>query len=149
LFKDKEHLVRAAGLFAGGLLAFVVLRALLIPEGFGEIGHFRVAALDDNRAVHKKFAGRGLCETCHDDVAEERAESAHAAIGCEACHGALAGHADDPETVLPGRPEVVPLCVSCHEAGVAKPTWFPQVDPQEHSGGEACNDCHMPHQPEV
>jgi len=148
-FEDKDHLVRMAGLFAAGLLAFVVLRGILVPADFGELGHFRPSALDDNRGVQLQFAGRGMCEACHDDVAEERAASAHGAIGCEACHGALAGHADDPQAVLPEPPEATPLCVRCHETGVAKPAWFPQVIPDDHAEGEACDECHMPHQPEI
>ncbi len=58
LFKDKEHLVRMAGLFGVGLLVFVVLRGVLIPADFGELGHYRASALDDNRSVELKFAGR-------------------------------------------------------------------------------------------
>ena len=47
LFKDKEHLFRMAGLFGVGLLVFVVLRGVLIPADFGDLGHYRASALDD------------------------------------------------------------------------------------------------------
>jgi len=77
LFKDREHLVRMAGLFGVGLLVFVVLRGVLIPADFGELGHYRASALEDNRSVELKFAGRAACEECHDDVAEERVDGAH------------------------------------------------------------------------
>jgi hypothetical protein len=147
LFKDKEHLVRMAGLFGVGLLVFVVLRGVLIPADFGDLGHYRASALDDNSSVELQFAGRAACEVCHDDVAAERAESAHRSIACEACHGALAVHADNPEAAIPERPEATPLCVSCHGANVTKPAWFPAVIPDEHSDGEACDECHLPHAP--
>ena len=147
LFKDKEHLFRMAGLLGVGLLVFVVLRGVLIPADFGDLGHYRASALDDNSSLNLRFAGRAACEACHDDVAAERAESAHKSIGCEACHGALAVHADDPEAVIPERPEATPLCVSCHGANVTKPAWFPVVIPDEHSEGEACDGCHLPHDP--
>jgi hypothetical protein len=39
-----------AGLFAVGLTAFLLLRWLMVPEGFGELGHYRVGAIADNRA---------------------------------------------------------------------------------------------------
>jgi len=149
LFKDKEHLVRMAGLFAVGLLLFVVLRGVLIPSDFGEFGHFRGGALEDNRGAALAFAGRKACEECHDDVAAERVGGAHSSVGCEACHGALASHAEDPSVVLPELPETRLLCVSCHQFSVARPEWFPQVEADEHSGGEACNECHMPHNPGV
>lgn len=148
LFRDKEHLLVVVGIFAGGLLAFLVLRALFVPEGFGEYGHFRAGSLDDNRMVVRRFAGRETCEECHDDVAVDRALGAHTGIGCEACHGPLLVHASDPSEVLPTLPEATPLCMSCHLANVAKPSWFPQVDAIDHSDGEACDECHLPHRPE-
>jgi len=147
LFRDKEHLVRMAGLFAIGFVVFVVLRGILIPADFGEFGHFRGGSLDDNRAVTPAFAGRAVCEECHDDVAAERVDGAHSAVGCEACHGALASHAVEPSEVLPELPEATSLCLSCHRISVARPEWFPQVEPDEHSEGEACDECHLPHNP--
>jgi hypothetical protein len=149
LFKDKEHLVRAAGLLVVGLIGFLLLRGVLIPADYGELGHYRASALDDNRALPLHYAGRAVCESCHDDVAEERAGGAHQQVGCEACHGALFVHAEDPDALVPELPSVTPLCVSCHAARVAKPDWYPQVEPKEHSGGEACDECHMPHSPGI
>ena len=149
LFKDKEHLVRMAGLFTAGLVVFLVLRGVLVPADFGELGHFRTGALGENIHVERHFAGRAACEMCHDDIAEERLTSAHAGIGCEACHSAQAAHADDPEAAEPVLPEANPLCTSCHQVSVAKPEWFPQVDAEEHSDGETCLECHMPHDPGI
>ena len=40
-FKDREHLLRMAALFVAGLAAFVVLRGVLVPADFGELGHYR------------------------------------------------------------------------------------------------------------
>ena len=149
LFRDKEHLVRMAALFAAGLLAFLVLRAVLVPKGFGEFGHYRAGSLIENRSLPQRFAGRTACGECHDDVAAERAVGGHAGIGCEACHGALGAHAQDPAALQPDLPEAMPLCLGCHRTSVAKPTWFPQVDPAEHGEGEACDLCHLPHHPDM
>jgi len=149
LFKDKEHLVRMAGIFAIGLIGFLLLRGVLIPADFGEYGHYRASALDDNRAVPLRYAGRALCEECHDGVAAEREGGAHQGVGCEACHGALGLHAEDPGALIPELPAATPLCVSCHTMSVARPDWFPQVEPDEHSEGEACDECHMPHAPGI
>ena len=44
-----------------------------------------------------KFAGHQTCETCHTDIADTKTKGAHAHVNCEACHGALAAHADDPD----------------------------------------------------
>jgi len=149
LFRDKEHLVRMVGLFIAGGLVFLVMRALLVPSDFGEFGHFRAGALDDNRSVPIRHAGRALCVECHDEVAEQRSGSKHAGIGCESCHGALAVHAEDPGSLQPELPRAAELCVKCHTRNVARPDWFPQIDVEEHADGEACDECHIAHHPEI
>ena len=149
LFKDKEHLLRMAALFAVGVLVFVVARGLLVPEDFGVYGHFRAGALQDNRQRPPGFAGRAACGDCHADVLEARAGSRHAGVGCEACHGALGRHAEEPEAMAPVKPDGAHVCLVCHVANVAKPKSFPQVDPAEHGDGQPCSDCHRPHHPEI
>jgi hypothetical protein len=146
--KDREHLVRMAGLFLAGVVLFLVARSLLVPRDFYALGHFRTGALADSRARPMAYAGRETCETCHPDIAEERKGSRHAAIGCEACHGPLASHADDPARLKPVRPDAQKICLTCHRQDAAKPTTFKQVNPQEHMGAEPCNACHKPHHPE-
>jgi hypothetical protein len=147
--KDAEHLFRMAALFLAGLALFLIARALLVPRDFYELGHFRAGALADNMARPIAFAGREACETCHPDVVDERKGSRHAAIACEACHGALAKHADDPASLKPVRPDPGTLCLKCHQQEMAKPRTFKQVNPQEHMGGEPCVSCHKPHHPET
>jgi len=147
--KDGQHLVRMALFFGLGLLLFVALRAFFVPKGFGELGHFRPAAIADNAARPIVYAGREGCEVCHADVAESRQGSRHAAIACEACHGALAQHADDPARLKPTRPDARKLCVQCHRSEAAKPDKFPQVIPDQHAGTEPCTACHHPHHPQV
>lgn len=147
-FKDEAHLLRVAGLFAAGIVVFLLLQALLIPKDFGVYGHFRAGALEDNRARPVAYAGRAACEDCHSDVAEARKGSKHAGIGCETCHGALAVHAqaDDPSATKPKRPDAG-VCLVCHTANVAKPRGFPQVDPKDHAGQASCLSCHKAHRP--
>jgi len=147
--KDREHLVRMAGLFLVGLVLFLVMQFLLVPKDFYKLGHFRAGALADNAARPVVFAGRQACESCHPDVVEARKGSRHGMIGCEACHGALAKHADDPGSLKPTRPDARTLCLVCHREDVAKPKSFKQVNPQEHMAGEPCISCHKPHHPEM
>jgi hypothetical protein len=70
-------------------------------------------------------------------------------VNCEACHGALASHAnaDDPTAVMPILPDTAVLCVQCHRASAAKPKEFLQVDPANHYPGLPCGSCHQPHNP--
>ncbi len=147
--KDAEHLIRMAVVFGVGLLVFFTARAVFVPKGFGELGHYRAAAITDNAARPLVYAGRETCEVCHADVAESRKDSRHAVIACEACHGALAKHADDPGALKPTRPDGRTLCLTCHRSEAAKPEKFPQVVPDQHAGNQPCNSCHHPHHPKV
>lgn len=147
LFGHKGHLVRVAGLFLAGVLAFLVLQAFLVPKGFGLYGHYRAGALVENRTREVAFAGRAACVECHSDVPDAMKGGRHAGVNCEACHGPLAAHASDPTEKKAVRPDSKVLCARCHAASVARPVKFPQVDVAEHAGGEACTTCHVAHKP--
>lgn len=147
-FKDAEHLLRVAALFALGVIAFFAARTLLVPADFGQMGHYRSGALADNRARPVVFAGAAACAECHHDVAEAKARGGHARPSCEACHGPQAAHAKDP-AVKPRRPEGRTLCLRCHAALVGRPPAFPQVDATEHAGEAACIECHAAHDPSL
>lgn len=149
LFGHKEHLVRMAALFGVGIVAFLVLQAVLVPEGFGVYGHYRAGALEENRAHPAAFAGRAACVECHSDVADAAKGGRHEGVRCEACHGPLASHAAEPTEKKPVKPDPGALCARCHAANVARPARFPQVEPAEHAGKEACTGCHKPHHPTV
>ena len=142
-----SHLVRMACIFVAGLGVFLVARATLVPDDFGKWGHYRAGAVAANADKPLRHAGRAACADCHSDVVEVKAAGAHAKLGCEGCHGPLAAHAGDPDTVKPVKPAAATLCPVCHQANVAKPEGFPQVDAKEHSGGEACDSCHQAHSP--
>lgn len=147
--RNTQHLLRMAGIFAIGVVIFLVARALLVPEGFGKYGHYRAPAIAENMTKPVSFAGRAACTNCHADVVEARAASRHARIGCEACHGALSRHASDPDKFKAVKPVAKSLCPVCHELNVARPKTIKQVNGAEHSGGEACDSCHAAHAPEL
>jgi len=147
--KDKAHLVRMAGLFAVGVGAFLAFRAVMVPPGFGTLGHFRPGALDDARASPMHYAGHAACEECHTDVVEARKGSRHARIGCEACHGPLMAHVEAAGGQKPSRPDSRVLCSRCHRASPWKPTTYPQVVVAEHSPEGPCTACHKPHAPKM
>lgn len=148
-FKDYEHLLRLAGLFVAGIIVFVLVRAILVPDDFGVFGHYRAGALEDNMAVPVRHAGAQACLECHDDVAAERAGGGHEGVRCEACHGPLAAHAEDPTALVPEAPDAGTVCLRCHLPAMAKRARFPQVDPVEHADGEPCDTCHVAHAPKL
>lgn len=148
-FKDFEHLLRMAAMFAVGLGLFAVARGLLVPEDFGVWGHYRAGALDDNRQRPLVHAGAAACGECHDDVAASRAGGGHETIRCEACHGPLARHAAEPSDQAPALPDGGTICLRCHLPAMAKPAGFPQVEPDDHAGGEPCDVCHAAHAPRL
>jgi len=149
LFKDIEHLIRLAAVIAIALVAFVILRAAVVPRSFGEYGHYRGAAVGEIASRPVAFAGHDTCEVCHTDVVDQKKLGKHAVVACEACHGAQARHADDPSSVQPAKLDTTVICARCHEANAAKPKNFPQVATADHSGGVACDTCHQPHRPKI
>jgi hypothetical protein len=146
-FRDAEHLVRLALLFGAGLLVFTIARAFLVPEGFGDLGHFRAGAIEDNQRRLPVHAGRAACGECHDDVAGELAGAGHRGVGCESCHGALGEHARSQGEIAPAAVEVTALCSLCHARNIARPAGHPQVDVAEHAEGAVCTECHAAHSP--
>jgi hypothetical protein len=149
LIDDTAHLVRPALVLLAVLAIFLVVRSAIIPKAFGQYGHYRPGALDLVRSHPIAFAGQDTCVMCHDEQATARAAGKHAHVACEACHGPLALHADDPSAHVPKLPDVADLCRRCHEKDAAKPAGFPQVVTAEHSGGALCNSCHQPHNPHL
>ncbi len=149
LFTHSRHLFRMACLFAAGIALFVLARALFVPKGFGDLGHFRKGAIADNQARTPSFAGMDACVQCHSDVQDKmkKLASKHVTVSCEACHGPQAKHAADPAIDKPTPLPVVKLCLTCHSANVAKPPGFKQVEAKIHYDGGKCNDCHNPHAP--
>jgi uncharacterized CHY-type Zn-finger protein len=146
-FKDSGHLFRLAAVFLVGLVGFLVLRSFLVPHSFGRYGHYRADAIPEIAATPISYAGHQVCETCHSDILEVKSKGVHKGVACESCHGPQAKHADDPASVQPAKLDTAVLCIRCHQANIAKPKSFPQVDAAEHSGGAACNTCHQPHSP--
>ena len=148
-FQDSGHLFRLAAVFLAVFVAFLAVRAALIPKTFGEYGHYRSAALDEIASRPVNYAGHQACETCHSDIAETKSHGKHVHVNCETCHGPLAKHAEDPTALVPTLPDTTVICARCHQQNIAKPANYPQVDAVEHSSGVDCKTCHSPHSPVI
>lgn len=147
-FKDTGHLFRFALLFVVAFVVFLAMRHLVVPKSFGQYGHYRGAAIGEMSARPIHYAGHDACETCHADILQTKSSGKHATVNCEACHGPLAKHAEDP-SLQPAKLDTAVLCAGCHAASAAKPAIIKQVDVEQHSSGLSCETCHKPHSPAI
>ena len=126
----------------------MLLRYLLIPDTFGEFGHYRGASLIDNASPEIHYSGQEACFVCHQDVEDLKKQDVHSEIHCETCHGPGQKHvlSSLPADIL--KPAGRDFCGSCHALNAAKKKdAIFQVDLSEHNVGKNCIDCHNPHQP--
>ena len=142
------HVLRVAALFGAGFAIFLVVRAVLIPADFGELGFYRAGALAANTERLPSFAGEAGCVDCHGGVVDVRKGSRHEPVRCEACHGPSWKHADDTSVKTP-TPEMPRLCLRCHLQQAGKPKDFLQIVIADHFEGMPCVDCHQPHRPAI
>ncbi len=142
-----QQVTRLLVLFALFVVALVTARHFLVPATFGQIGHYRAAAIPQAAARPVKYAGREACADCHPDVIEAHDAGRHQFVGCETCHGPAAAHAANPTEVKPRLPRERDFCPRCHAYDPSRPTGFPQIDPASHNPGQGCVTCHVPHAP--
>lgn len=139
---------RLAIAFAIFISLFLVLRHFLVPDTFGEYGHYRGASLIDNSQFELHYAGQEACFDCHQDVEDAKALDVHSDIHCETCHGPGLKHAESMEAVDIIRPTGREFCGKCHAQNAAKRnTAIFQVNLNKHNVGKNCIECHNPHQP--
>lgn len=143
-----QQLIPLGILFIVLVVVLLVVRQLLVPETFGEYGHYRFQAVADNMGQDIMYAGYDACAECHDDIAAVKTGSRHEAVSCETCHGPGAKHADDPSGSLPDIPRKREHCELCHGYNPSRPSGFPQVIETMHNPGRSCISCHNPHNPE-
>ena len=127
---------------------FILLRKLLIPETFGELGHYRAASLLDNEAHEIVFAGQESCLECHGDIGDLIEFDLHSEMNCETCHNAGYIHSQSPEPANIQIPSGRIFCGTCHSQNAARPDQvITQIDLKVHNTDINCIDCHNPHQP--
>jgi hypothetical protein len=137
---------RLIPLFIIFITLFLVVRSLLIPDSFGQYGHYRGDALLENEAKEVVFADREDCVACHWDIQEILESDAHAHISCLTCHGPGQSHVEDPQIGNITRESSREFCGRCHDIHAARPAGVVvQVDVATHNIEGVCIDCHNPH----
>lgn len=142
-----QQVTRHLVVFALMILVLVVMRRTLVPATFGEVGHYRAAAVGEVAAEPVKYAGRDACTMCHEEVAAAHSTARHQTLACETCHGPAAEHVDTGGESKPQVPRTRDFCPQCHGYDLARPTGFPQIDPVMHNPMKPCVACHDPHEP--
>lgn len=147
-FYIPPQLPRLALAFAIFISLFLLLRHFLIPDTFGDYGHYRADALIDNAQVEMHYAGQQACFACHQDIEDSKALDVHSEIRCEACHGPGLKHVLSSELADILKPADRESCGLCHAINAAKQkSAIFQVDLSKHNLDKNCIECHNPHQP--
>jgi len=143
-----EQLKRLLPAFAIFVILFLIVRHILIPDTFGQYGHYRGDALIDNANKELIYASKEACVDCHSDVAELIAADVHGEISCLSCHGPGLEHVNNPEPENIEKGGSREFCGRCHSINPARSTnMVYQIDIAEHhSERKDCVDCHNPHQ---
>ena len=147
-FYIPPQIPRLALAFAIFISLFLLLRHFLVPDTFGEYGHYRGASLVENAQPEIHYAGQKACLECHQDIEELKKQDVHSEIHCETCHGPGEKHVLSGEKVDILKPTGREFCGLCHAINAAKQiSAVVQVDLNKHNVGKNCLECHNPHQP--
>jgi hypothetical protein len=147
-FYIPPQLTRLALAFTIFISLFLILRHFLVPDTFGEYGHYRGASLIDNAQPEIHYAGQQACFECHKDIEDLKAQDVHSEIHCETCHGPGQKHSEKGDTTGYIRPSGREFCGLCHSRNAAKQkNAIFQIDLKEHYIEKKCTECHNPHQP--
>lgn len=140
----KRHLIVLAVL----VTLFLIIRYFMVPDSFGELGHYRSASLQDNAEKEIVFAGDESCLDCHEDMGELLEMDLHSNLSCESCHGPGLEHNQDPFSADLFLPENREYCERCHAENAARDrNMVSQINVKEHNPDKNCNYCHNPHAP--
>jgi len=142
-----EQVKRLSVLLVILIIVFIVVRSFLIPKDFGEIGHYRTSAVQNNADKKMNYAGQEACTDCHDVIVKIKSRGFHKNVACEVCHGPLMQHIDSPDEFKPQMQRNRNFCPLCHEYLPSKPTGFPQIVSASHNPRKICVTCHNPHNP--
>ena len=145
--KLPEQITRLAAVTALFVAAILVLRFVVIPPAYFSTKLHRDSTVRREVARPVAFAGAPVCQECHEEEWTKKAAGYHKGLACETCHGPSAQHAEDPTNVKPFAPRDRKFCPVCHAYDPARPTGFPQINPDSHNPLKPCIACHNPHDP--
>ncbi len=145
----QPHMKRAFTLLALAIIAFIVVRSLLVPASFGQYGWYRGDSVKELSNFPVNYTGSASCggENCHQTIYSVWINDRHKTVNCETCHGPAGKHAIDPRTILSPANDSREYCGICHFKRISRPADFPQIDSDTHGENLRCVYCHNPHKP--
>ncbi|MDH3428448.1 MAG: hypothetical protein OEQ14_00445 [Gammaproteobacteria bacterium] len=141
------QLIQLGVIFAVVGVGMFLMRQKFVPDTFGDLGHYRAAAVAANAELEPRYAGWQECAMCHPDKVEAKNSSFHRTVSCESCHGPANDHASNPMQLKPELPAGREPCLACHSYLASRPTGFPQIIEERHNPVRACTGCHDAHDP--
>lgn len=153
----KNHVWRPLYAVIGLVVLILIARVFVVPKDFGvgERGYMYGLHRTSNEEEWKAFKVKyrfdnEYCKGCHADKYDSIAQTPHAIINCENCHGPALDHPTDPPKLTINKTRE--QCLRCHF-----PLPYPTsgrsnirgVDPDKHNPGVECVMCHNPHKPKM
>jgi hypothetical protein len=124
-----QHIKRLVLVFMVFIALFLIVKYILKPVSFGNLGHYRELSIHENSIKPLHYAGAVNCSNCHDSIRLIKAEGFHAQLKCEVCHGPGLKHAlyagrfkDGPlqDSLILTMPNDRRDCAVCHEINAAR-----------------------------
>lgn len=152
----KKHVWRPLYVVIGLVACILLFRMFYVPADFGvqdrgyTFGYHRLSNEQEWKDYPAKYKNSSYCAECHDENSESIAQSGHAIIPCEDCHGPALNHPEDPEKLTIDRSRG--LCLRCHSKlymPSSQRNDLPGINPQTHNSGMECAECHNPHNPSL
>jgi len=167
-----QQIKRLISVFAILIALFLIMRQVLKPDSFGELGHYRAKAIQENTMKELHYAGSDNCAKCHEDILKDKSLGFHKQLKCEVCHGPGLKHAlfidkvitaQIPDSLVLYKPIQRKDCAICHQLNAARikiqfdtinTSMIHQINVLDHNLMDLdtkveykCIDCHNPHQP--
>lgn len=145
----QPHLKRVFMILILVIIGFLFVRSFIVPESFGQYGWYRGESVNELRNFPVRYAGSANCGdiNCHKTIYSIWIDSRHKTVNCETCHGPLESHVIDTRIMPAPADDSRDFCGICHFKRAARPSDFPQVDPETHGENLRCAYCHNPHKP--